>query len=239
MSKTATKITKETPSIRLNIFHPISVSSFQKKKVSHPSLNLHAQHTVVEYTGGKLLIKRNATKCVSLLIIHELHATVSRWRENDLFLSFSLPLPFSFCVGIGKQTNVFIWTHKHDWLSFGSQPFMFIWIQRRRRKRNKDGKSFVRFFPLLNFKPIRTYSLICEDFLMVIKWLRKKRKFFKLKSLICCARAAGFFPFSWKIKSKIFLNGEEKMKWNQKFITMFCYRVVHTRQRVWTTLLHK
>lgn len=120
-----------------------------------------------------------------------------------------------------------------------TQTWLTVVWQRRRRKRNKDGKSFVRFFLLLNFKPIRTNSLICEDFLMVIKWLRKKRKFFKLKSLICCARAAGFFPFSWKIKSKNFLNGEEKMKWNQKFITMFCYRVVHTRQRVWTTLLHK
>lgn len=148
MSKTATKITKETPSIRLNIFHPISVSSFQKKKVSHPSLNLHAQHTVVEYTGGKLLIKRNATKCVSLLIIHELHATVSRWREK-----WSLSLPFTptafFILRWHWQANECFHLNTQTWLTVVWQPTIYVHLNSKKKKKKKKQrwKKFCSFFP--------------------------------------------------------------------------------------------
>lgn len=147
------------------------------------------------------------------------------------------PIPFLHFERWQRQANECFHLNTQTWLTAIWQPTIYVRLNsKREKKRNKDGKSFVQFFSSSELKPIRTCSLICEDFLMVIKWLRKKRNFFKLKRpwfvlhelllLLLVEKSNQRFPCE-----------ETKMKWNQKFIKMFCCRVV--QDKVWTTLLHK
>lgn len=108
---------------------------------------------------------------------------MNKWREKWSLCPYR---SLSFYIGSIKQTNVFSWnTNMIDCHLAANHLCSFEFVEEKNTKQR--WKKFCSFSEL---KHIRICSLICEDFLMVIKWLRKNRKFFKLKSLICFARAA-------------------------------------------------